>query len=53
MLGLTQRVEARELGITCGFADRCAPFGGIAYIDYRGKLYHGELHDEPYATYDG
>ncbi|HSJ55290.1 MAG TPA: hypothetical protein VLC52_16230 [Anaerolineae bacterium] len=50
---LTQRVEARELGITCGFADRYAPlFGGIAYIDYRGKLHHGELHDEPYATYE-
>ncbi len=50
---LTQRVEARELGITCGFADRYAPlFGGIAYIDYRGKLHHGELHEEPYATYE-
>jgi galactokinase/mevalonate kinase-like predicted kinase len=50
---LTQRVEARELGITCGFADRYVPlFGGIAYVDYRGKLQHGELHEEPYATYE-
>jgi galactokinase/mevalonate kinase-like predicted kinase len=50
---LTQRVEARELGITCGFADRYAPlFGGIAYIDYRGKLHHRQIDDEPYATYE-
>jgi galactokinase len=50
---LTQRVEARELGIACGFADRYVPlFGGIAYIDYRGKLHHRDVHDEPYATYE-
>ena len=50
---LTQRVEARELGITCGFADRYVPlFGGIAYLDYRGKLHHAEIHQEPYATYE-
>jgi galactokinase len=37
---LAQRVEARELGITCGFSDRYVPlFGGIAYLDYRGKLH--------------
>jgi galactokinase/mevalonate kinase-like predicted kinase len=50
---LTQRVEARELGITCGFADRYVPlFGGIAYLDYRGKLYHHEVNQEPYVTYE-
>ena len=50
---LTQRVEARELGITCGFADRYVPlFGGIAYLDYRGKLYHAEIQAEPYVTYE-
>ena len=50
---LTQRVEARELGITCGFADRYVPlFGGIAYVDYRGKLHHRQVDDEPYATYE-
>jgi galactokinase/mevalonate kinase-like predicted kinase len=50
---LTQRVEARELSITCGFADRYVPlFGGIAYIDYRGKLHHRQVDDEPYATYE-
>ena len=50
---LTQRVEAKELGITCGFADRYVPlFGGVAYLDYRGKLHHKRVHDEPYVTYE-
>lgn len=50
---LTQRIESKELGITCGFADRYVPlFGGIAYLDYRGKLHHKTLHDEPYVTYE-
>jgi galactokinase/mevalonate kinase-like predicted kinase len=50
---LTQRVEAKELNITCGYADRYVPlFGGLAYIDYRGKLYQKTLHDEPYSTYE-
>ena len=50
---LTQRVEAKEVGITCGFADRYAPlFGGIAYLDFRGKIYHKSIQDEPYVTYE-
>lgn len=50
---LTQRVEAKELGITCGYADRYVPlFGGLAYIDYRGKLDQKTLHEEPYSTYE-
>lgn len=50
---LTQRVEAKELGITCGFADRYVPlFGGIAYLDYRGKLHQRTIRQEPYATYE-
>jgi galactokinase/mevalonate kinase-like predicted kinase len=50
---LTQRVEAKELGITCGYADRYVPlFGGLAYIDYRGKLYQKEIYKEPLATYE-
>ena len=50
---LTQRAEAKELGITCGFADRYVPlFGGIAYLDYRGKLYQCAMQEEPYATYE-
>ncbi|HBX69893.1 MAG TPA: hypothetical protein DEH25_11090 [Chloroflexi bacterium] len=50
---LTQRVEAQELGITCGFADRYVPlFGGLAYLDYHGKLHQKTLHEEPYVTYE-
>jgi galactokinase len=50
---LTQRVEAKELGITCGYADRYVPlFGGLAYLDYHGKLRQKPLHQEPYATYE-
>jgi galactokinase/mevalonate kinase-like predicted kinase len=50
---LTQRVEAKELGIACGFADRYVPiFGGLAYIDYHGKLHHRPLDEEPYTTYE-
>jgi len=50
---LTQRVEGKELGITCGFADRYVPlFGGLAYLDYRGKLHHAEIGEEPYVTYE-
>ncbi len=50
---LCQRVEARDLGITCGYADRYAPlFGGLAYIDYRGKLHQRPLGEEPFAVYE-
>ncbi len=48
---IAQRIEEKELGITCGFSDRYIPhFGGIAYMDYRGKLYHKPVNDEPYVT---
>jgi Predicted kinase related to galactokinase and mevalonate kinase len=48
---LAQRFEAKELGITCGFADRYVPlFGGVVYVDYRGKLRHADPGDEPFAT---
>ncbi|RPI30991.1 MAG: hypothetical protein EHM70_12540 [Chloroflexota bacterium] len=50
---LAQRVEAGELGITCGYADRYVPlFGGLAYLDYRGKLLQTEIRDEPFVTYE-
>jgi galactokinase/mevalonate kinase-like predicted kinase len=50
---LAQRVEAKELGITCGFADRYVPlFGGLAYLDYRGKLHHQAIGQEPLVTYE-
>jgi galactokinase len=50
---LTQRAEEQELDITCGFADRYVPlFGDIAYLDYRGKLFHRPFQEEPYVTYE-
>jgi len=50
---LCQRAEALELGITCGFADRYVPlFGGLAYLDYRGKTFHRPIKEEPYVTYE-
>jgi galactokinase/mevalonate kinase-like predicted kinase len=50
---LCQRVEAKELGITCGYADRYVPlFGGLAYLDYRGKLYQKPIGKEPFVTYE-
>lgn len=50
---LTQRAEAKDLGITAGYADRYVPFfGGIAYMDYRGKVFQKAIHDEPYVTYE-
>jgi galactokinase/mevalonate kinase-like predicted kinase len=50
---MAQRVEEEELNITCGFADRYVPlFGGLAYIDYHGKLEHKPIGEEPLATYE-
>ncbi len=50
---LGQQAEAKELGITCGYADRYVPlFGGLAYLDYRGKLAQRGLGSEPLATYE-
>jgi len=50
---LAQRVEAKELGIACGYADRYVPlFGGLAYLDYRGKVYHRPIGEEPFVTYE-
>lgn len=47
------RVECDELGFTCGYADRYATLlGGLAYIDYRDKLEHRAIDEEPYATYE-
>ena len=50
---LAQRAEELELGITCGYADRYVPlFGGLAYLDYRSKLYHADIGQEPFVTYE-
>lgn len=50
---LTQRIEEIEMGVTCGFSDRYVPqLGGLAYIDYRDKLEHRPIGEEPLATYE-
>lgn len=50
---LTQRIEEIDLGVTCGFSDRyVTQMGGLAYLDYRGKLFHKNIFDEPFATYE-
>jgi galactokinase len=50
---LIQRAEVRDLGIAGGFSDRYITlFGGLAYLDYRGKLYHKDVGEEPLATYE-
>jgi galactokinase/mevalonate kinase-like predicted kinase len=50
---LCQRVEAKELGITCGYADRYVPLlGGLTYLDYRGKLHQKPIGEEPFVTYE-
>ncbi len=48
-----QRAEELEMGIVCGYADRYVPlFGGMAYLNYHGKLWHHPLGQEPYVTYE-
>ncbi len=50
---LTQRIEEIDLGVTCGFSDRyVTQMGGLAYVDYRGKLFHKNIFEEPFATYE-
>ncbi len=47
-----QRAE-EEAGVVCGYADRyVCVMGGLAYMDFRGKLYHKPLRREPLATYE-
>ncbi len=49
---LVQRAE-EGAGVMCGYADRYAcVMGGLAYMDFRGKLYHKPLRMEPLATYE-
>lgn len=50
---IAQRAEEDEMGVVCGFADRYVPlFGGIAYLNYHGKLWHAPLGEEPFVTYE-
>ncbi|HVP27561.1 MAG TPA: hypothetical protein VMW35_00195 [Myxococcota bacterium] len=46
-----RRIEAEGLGVTCGFGDQyMAAFGGLAYLDFRGKAPRDDLARQPYAT---
>lgn len=46
-----RRIEANILGVMCGFQDQhMAVFGGINYMDFRGKEFLQERPDEPLAT---
>lgn len=44
-------IEYRIMGITCGFQDQhMASFGGLNYMDFRGKQSLEQREDEPPAT---
>jgi len=52
MAEVVQRAE-EYAGVTCGYADRyVCVMGGLAYMDFRGKLHHKPLKEEPLATYE-
>jgi len=48
---LARHIEWTRIGVVCGFGDQyMAVFGGLRYLDFRGKA-HGEVLDTPrYAT---
>ena len=46
-----RRIEARIMGVTCGFQDQhMAVFGGLNYMDFAGKETLLQKEDEPLAT---
>lgn len=47
----TRKIEARVMGIVCGLQDQhMAIFGGLNFMDYRGKEALEQRADEPLAT---
>ncbi|HBZ70818.1 MAG TPA: hypothetical protein DEP35_14225 [Deltaproteobacteria bacterium] len=48
---LARHIESARMGVVCGFGDQyMAVFGGLRYLDFRGKA-HGEVLKPPrYAT---
>jgi galactokinase/mevalonate kinase-like predicted kinase len=46
-----RRIEYEVLGVICGFQDQhMAVFGGLNYMDFRGKGSHLPIHEQPLAT---
>lgn len=46
-----RKIEYEILGVICGFQDQhMAVFGGLNYMDFRGKGSHLPMDDQPYAT---
>ena len=47
----TRKIEARVLGIMCGFQDQhMTVFGGLNFMDFAGKEQLEQRDDEPFAT---
>lgn len=46
-----RKIEARGLGVLCGFQDQhMAAFGGLNYMEFRGKESLEQRHDDPLAV---
>ena len=46
-----RKIEARVMGVVCGLQDQhMAVFGGINFMDFRGKEMLEQSDDEPFAT---
>ncbi len=44
-------IEYNHLGVFCGYQDAyMCTFGGINYMDFRGKEFHQPFGEDPYAT---
>lgn len=51
MAELTRYLEYNYLGVQCGYQDAyMTVFGGLNYIDFKGKEVYRELKEEPYAV---
>lgn len=48
---VARHVELNYLKIVCGYQDHyMCTFGGLNYMDFRGKEFYRSLEEEPYAT---
>lgn len=51
MAELARMIEYRHLGVFCGYQDAyMCTFGGLNYMDFRGKEFHQEFGSDPLAT---